>query len=252
MAKNQIYQLSQIYQAGGYPKWYHLIHHGECTSPQYRGLWFVSIPPGQYDFREGNENHWPEEMHTFLIPAKYATQFYFSEWRRDVDQWAEVAVKTIIGDWCAKYECLWRERPVFSLTLKDGTQVKYGLNGTQSKKQPKRELWFVSLTGPALQDSDNSDCETFFVDQICATPEVIQVLGSDWINGWQKICWCHLICGLKWDDIGSGKPEDWTINKTWSLDSPFIPSSVETALQFVEGYKLKQKEADKPRKWWHF
>lgn len=242
MATDKVHLLSEVQPNWGYPKWYHFIHCGECTEkPEYKGLWYVTIPPGQYKFAEGHETHWPAEEHTFLVTKEYATSYYFELWRRDVEQWSAVAQQVIVGSWCAKYECLWSERPTFDLTLANGVQVKYGLCRAQPENN-HRELWFVAL------NVDGG--HTFLVDQLCAQPEVITILGDDWRNGWMSICWCHLTSEVRWESIGT--PDDSTASATWQLDSPFTPDSVEDALSKVEVYRqigLPKEEPKRRRRW---
>lgn len=231
MATDNVHLLSEVQPNLGYPKWYHYVHYGECTeNSQYEaaGLWFVTIPRGQYQYAEGHETHWPAEEHTFLVTEEYATPFNFELLRRDVKRWSEIAQTVVLGNWCAKYECLWSERPTFSITLESGVEVKYGLCRTQPRSAG-RELWFVSL------NIDRG--HTFLVDQICATPEVIRVLSADWEKGWMYICWCHLEHEVQWDQIGT--PEDSTASATWALDSPYIPDSVEDALNKVREYQQR-------------
>lgn len=228
MATELVHLLSEVQPNWGYPKWYHYIRYGKCTvNPEYKNtLWFVTIPRGQYQYVQGQETHWPSEEHTFFVNEKYANTFYFESLRRDVQKWSEVAQKVVVGNWCSKYECLWSERPVFSLTLNDGVAVKYGLCKTQPRSGD-RELWFVSL------NTDGG--HTFLVDHVCANPEVIRILGSDWLNGWMQLCWCHLEQEIQWEHIGT--TEDRLVTNEWALDSPFIPDTAKDALRVVKQYQ---------------
>jgi hypothetical protein len=119
--------------------------------------------------------------HTFIVDAEYAQPSELDRLARNIDEWTEVAHEVFVGEWCAHYECYWKDIPVYVHRLPNGTVVKYGYCRTQFGTAPDRELWYVAFRkGP-----------TFVVDQICAQPNYIDRIGTDTIK-WQLVCWQRL------------------------------------------------------------
>lgn len=199
-----------------FAEWERIIEYGKCMQSPYaeNGLWFVTLRGIHL------EKSWtgPRADHTFLVNERYARPHIMDEWKRDTTKWSEHAHKTIVGSWCHKYECLWKDVPVFEHTLPDGTRVKYGYCRTQTDEYPERELWYISFP----------ERPTFIVDDLCLRPDFIERMGSDTLK-WQIICWCRLEDEVDWEELKTGYRGSPAVVRTHSsiaLDSPHLPFSV--------------------------
>lgn len=213
-------------------KWYAYVHYGKCMRPPYSesGLWYVTIPSG----KGGDGNHEiykPDQEHTFIIEPKHANPNTIELFRRDVELWSGVAQKVFIGKWCDYYECLWKDTPVFALTLANKVRVKYGYNRTQPYEENymDRELWYVAF----------EDGPTFVVDHICATEEFITKLGSNYAK-WEQICWCRLEQEVNWMTLGREEDNSFVRHMSgFALDSPYRPASLERIPKILRAYELR-------------
>ena len=166
--------------------------------------------------------------HTFLVDKQYAHPAKLDQWKRDINKWSEIAYKVFVGSWCAYYECLWVDVPVFKHWLPDGNVVKYGYCRTQSSRNPDRELWYVAFrSGP-----------TFIVDHTCAQPNFIDRMGNDMLK-WKIICWCRLEHEVVWDELVTGKESGGVVrsHSTLGLNSPYLPFSLQDVKDRVQTYE---------------
>jgi hypothetical protein len=218
------------YTGYSYPKPLKTVYYGQCTRSPYtqNSLWFVTIHRGCHWQKLGPPDYLnPEDDHTFLVDKQYAHPTIMDQWKRDINKWNEVAHKVFVGSWCAHYECLWIDVPVFKHQLLDGNVVKYGYCRTQSSRNPDRELWYVAFrSGP-----------TFVVDHTCAQPNFIDHMGSDMLK-WEIICWCRLEDEVVWDELVTGKEGGGYVRThTFALDSPYLPFSLQDVEVRVQTYE---------------
>lgn len=205
-------------------KW--VITYGKCEKSPYveNGLWFVHVPA-------------PSQSTTYLVDEEYARPAAIGEIGHDRDRWAVVAKLAIVGsDWNPKEECRWRDMPYYVHTVPDGTPIRYGLSRSQSKKFPKRELWYVVI-GLGYQEKVNwHDYHVFVVDKICTMPEFMNRTGSD-SERWHAICWEAPASGMPWyahiDDFAPDpfsvlKMDEAEKNRSWhqKLSDKIFPSQV--------------------------
>jgi hypothetical protein len=205
------------------------IFYGKCEeSPNIENnLWFITLDRMFWEkiLDSGWNMPFPFEHHTFLVEEKYATPFYMNQFGTDVMKWTEVAKKVFVGNWCERYEILWKDVPVY--TCKHDSQIKYGYCRTQSSK-PNRELWYVSF----------SYGSTFVVDKICTTNDFIKRMGKD-MDKWTSICWCHLQHEVIWDELQTGTLDGGYVRShKFSLDSPYIPASIEDIEARITKYEI--------------
>lgn len=218
------------------------VRYGHCTETPYiqNNLWFVTITRGVGKMGHGGESIeelQPEEDHTFLVDKQYAHPSVIQEWKRDIAKWEKVAYKVFVGFWCERYECLWKDVPVYELALQSGVRVKYGYCRTQSEN-PDRELWYVSFESGS----------TFVVDRVCATSDFINQMGND-ILKWIIICWCHLEHEVKWDQLETGTLEGGYVRSSrFALDSPYVPDSTDEIEERIKNYETVVKTYEKRRK----
>lgn len=152
--------------------------------------------------------------------------FFANQFRTDLSKWSEVAKKVFVGQWCERYEILWKDVPVY---YNSELNIKYGYCHTQSLKFPDRELWYVALKNGS----------TFVVDKQCIEDEFMKRMGCD-IKMWTSICWC-LRHEVNWDDLKTGTLDGGYVrDREFSLDSPFIPKSVEDIETTISNYETKK------------
>ena len=173
------------------------IRYGKCLKSPYveSSLWFVTIPIGlpninivEFSPKEAVE---PRIETTFLVAEQYARPYVMDKFKRNLDEWQEIAHQTLIGDWCSPLEQLWKDVPIYIHHLLNGQIVKYGYCRSQDS------LWLVSFKDELLYD------HTFIVDEVCAKPELINYLGTDF-KKWSSISWSHLGDEVKWDELKTG------------------------------------------------
>lgn len=192
------------------------IIYGKCEHQPFsnNNYFFIVLPSLLWAGSKYNDHHHHDDF-TFIVEAQYAKQSIMNEYRQNVTEWALISDKIFVGSWCPKYEVLWKDVPVF--IHESDPDIKYGYCRTQSKKRPERELWYVSIRNSS----------TFIVDKICTTNEYISRIGHD-KRKWMKICWCHLDHEVEWDKLQTGSSEGGYVRThNFSLDSPYIPDSIE-------------------------
>ncbi|NSW53440.1 MAG: hypothetical protein HPY85_13125 [Anaerolineae bacterium] len=179
------------------------------------------------DYFEEWKESFPYEDHTFLVEQSFAKPLYMNQFRADVSKWSTIAEKVFIGTWCARYEMLWKDVPVY--VYKSDPTIKIGYCRTQSDRHPDRELWLISLKSGT----------TFVVDKVCITDEFLRRMGRD-TNKWMSICWCHLQHEVVWEELQTGTLDGGYVRDAdCSLDSPFIPSSISDIEERVTKYELE-------------
>ena len=216
----------QNFREGNWP-----IRYGRCEEfPNTEdNLWFITLD--RYYWEKIMEDDWnksfPFDHHTFLLEEKYISPYYINQFRTDASKWSEVAKKVFVGQWCVRYEILWKDVPVY---CQSDLNIKYGYCHTQSLKFPDRELWYIALTNGS----------TFVVDKLCIEDEFMKRMGSD-IKKWMSICWCHLRHEVNWDDLKTGTLDGGYVrDREFALDSPFIPKSVEDIETTISNYETKK------------
>lgn len=195
------------------------ILYGKCEESPIKelGLWFVHISNYLWEQSWGGDWKMPFPMadYTFFLEEKYASPTLINEFRTDPIKWMAVAKQMVLGEWCPRYEILWKDVPVYK--HKNDPGIKYGYCRTQSSKRPERELWFISFL----------DRSTFIVDKICTTEEFIDRMGWDMAK-WTKICWCRLEDEVEWEKLFTGSLDGGYVRThKFELDSPYIPNSIE-------------------------
>jgi|GEM_PF-3640090 len=194
------------------------ILYGKCEeSPNKElGLWFIHISNYLWDRSWGGEwkMPFPKADHTFMVEEKYASISMINKFRTDPVKWMAVARQMVLGEWCPRYELLWRDVPVY--IHKKDPNIKYGYCRTQSSKHPERELWYVAFR----------DHSSFVVDRLCTAEEFIDRMGWD-MTKWTKICWCRLEDEVEWEKLVTGSLESGCVRThDFVLDSPYIPDSI--------------------------
>ena len=193
--------------------------YGKCEESPIKelGLWFVHISNFLWEQSWGGDWKMPFPMadYTFLVEEKYASISLINEFRTDPVKWMAVAKQMVLGEWCPRYELLWKDVPVYIHKKDPG--IKYGYCRTQSSKSPKRELWYISFR----------DRSTFVVDKVCIAEEFIDRMGWDMAK-WTKICWCRLEGEVEWEKLVTGSLDGGYVRThKFELDSPYIPNSIE-------------------------
>lgn len=218
-----------------FPDWMKTISYGKCQVSPYveSNLWFVSIPQGKYDewTAEGKnidelitkynvrlEKIYPEQDTTFLVTENYARIEIFNSWKRDVKAWEKVAHKIFVGEWCHKFEQPWQD-----VQIHEYNSIKYAYCRTTAKQ---RDLWFVSF-----RNNGNGDDHTFIVDEICATPDFINHLGTN-PRKWEPLCYCYLRHEVQWDELKTGMNAKSL--ERFQLDSPYSVDEINTKIKLYQ------------------
>jgi hypothetical protein len=209
------------------------VYYGKCEeSPNIEdNLWFVSLDKYFWEkiMDMGWDKPFPFEDHTFLVEEKYIAPFYMNQFRTDVLKWSEVAKKIFVGQWCVRYEILWKDVPVYQ---QSELNIKYGYCHGQSSKYPDRELWYVALANGS----------TFVVDKNCTTDEFMKRMGND-IQKWMSICWCHLRDEVEWSKLKTGTLDGGFVrDREFGLDSPFIPKTIDDIEVTIANYEKTKKQ----------
>jgi hypothetical protein len=205
------------------------ILYGKCEESPFKELrlWFVHISNDLWEQSWNGDWKMPFPMadYTFLVEEKYASKSLINELRTDPIKWKSVAKQMLLGDWCPRYELLWKDVPVY--IHKNDSGIKYGYCRTQSSKSPERELWYVSFR----------DHSTFIVDKVCIAEDFIDRMGWDMAK-WTKICWCRLEDEVEWEKLGTGSLEGGYVRThKFVLDSPYIPDLIEEIEECISQYE---------------
>lgn len=221
--------------------WKKTVKYGRCEQSPHKdnGLWCVSLTRAYWEKGwDGTADRWdksyPFEDHSFLVSEDHARPCVFEDFKWDVEKWSAVAHQVFVGSFCMRYECLWKDVPVYVRKLPNGSQVKYGYCRAQSDRHPERELWFVAFNSA----SPASHAGTFIVDKQCTEPDFLDRLQNDHWK-WQSICWCRMDEGneIRWDELKKGSEEGGLVRSHSSIgfDSPFLP---------FDRYEIEQRITD--------
>jgi hypothetical protein len=188
------------------------ITYGKCTESPYMtdNLGFVTVSSGR----------------TYIVPEEYANSYYINLMEAAKFKMESVATEIINGDWCPKYEVLWKNIPVFSYQTIEGMEVKYGY--TRNQPDAEREYWYVAIKG----------IYGFVVDQICATPDFIERMGID-VDKWWIICHGYLKEGIdyEWNDLVTENSNSTLKVSFFSVDSPYSPKSILEIFEKIDIYE---------------
>ncbi len=241
-----------VYPGYGIPTYQKRIEYGKCSeSPNVENhLWFVTIPKGS-GWKEGDrtledlsslaridpmtsrvyiETREPEEKHTFLVAEQYARPTVFDDWKRDIAKWKEVAHKVFEGNWCVRFEILYKDLPVSEYIFRDGSRIKYAY----SKTREGIDLYYV-----AFQNSD-----LYVVPHEFINPDFFERMGTDKFK-WNLVKWGFQFAsyGL-YDEIAAGNLSPGMVNNVeWSTPTD-VYRVVDLYEDIVSRYQAKPKDGD--------
>lgn len=186
--------------------------------------------------------HLKSKSKTYIVKQEH-TKAGILEQNQDSEYlWSNIAEKIYDGSWCGRYEQPWADLPVHTHILQNGSPVKFGYQASQSKLQPERELWYVSIR----ESIDGSNPGTFIVDKQCTDSAFLDRMGNfskKWLAVSWYVLWPH---ELAFDDVVVGPQKPYYLGGAiFGLWSPYMPLPVTELSNRVDLFeRLVQEQRD--------